>query len=69
MTGPEHFTAAEENLAAAAGIETDGYEDSRSAWHQRQAQAHATLALAAATADPYAKETSWAEVTRLCGPT
>ena len=57
MTGPEHFT----------GIETDGYEDSRSAWHQRQAQAHATLALAAA--DPYAKETSWAEVTRLCGPT
>ena len=30
-------------------IETDGHEDSPSAWHQRQAQVHATLALAGAT--------------------
>ena len=29
-------------------IETDGDDDSMSAWHQRQAQVHATLATAAA---------------------
>jgi hypothetical protein len=50
VTGPEHYAKAEEHLVLAAGIETDGYEDSMSAWHQRQAQVHATLALAAATA-------------------
>jgi hypothetical protein len=47
MTGPEHYAKAQEHLASAAAIETDGYEDSISAWHQRQAQVHATLALAA----------------------
>jgi hypothetical protein len=51
MTGPEHFTKAEIHLAAAAAIETDGHDDSTSAWHQRQAQAHATLALAATQVD------------------
>ena len=47
MTPAEHYRAAEEHLAAAASIETDGQDDSMSAWHQRQAQAHALLALAA----------------------
>jgi hypothetical protein len=42
---------AEEHLNTAAGIETDGRDDSMSAWHQRQAQVHATLALAGAIVD------------------
>jgi hypothetical protein len=50
MTGPDHYAKAEEHLDHAASIETDGHDDSMSAWHQRQAQVHATLALAAATA-------------------
>ena len=49
MNGPEHYAKAEEHLEAAAEIETDGHDDSMSAWHQRQAQVHATLALTAAT--------------------
>jgi hypothetical protein len=49
MTGPGHYAKAEEHLGFAASIETDGHDDSMSAWHQRQAQAHATLALTAAT--------------------
>ena len=49
MNGPEHWAKAEEHLAAAtlataAAAATDGM----SAWHQRQAQVHATLATAAA---------------------
>lgn len=48
MTGPGHYAAAVAHLDLAAGIETDGHDDGMSAWHQRQAQAHATLALAAA---------------------
>lgn len=51
MNGPAHYAKAEEHLAAAAAIETDGHDDSMSAWHQRQAQVHATLALAAQRAD------------------
>jgi hypothetical protein len=47
MTPIEHYHAAEEHLVLAASIETDGADDSTSAWHQRQGQAHATLALAA----------------------
>ena len=47
MTPVEHYRAAEEHLAAATTIETDGDQDSTSAWHQRQAQVHALLALAA----------------------
>ena len=50
MTGPDHYVKAEGHLDAAASIETDGHDDSMSAWHQRQAQVHATLALAAYTA-------------------
>ena len=50
MTGPQHYAEAEEHLAWAASIETDGHDDGMSAWHQRQAQVHATLAAAAATA-------------------
>jgi hypothetical protein len=50
MNGPAHYAKAEEHLALAASIETDGHDDSMSAWHQRQAQVHATLALAAGTA-------------------
>ena len=50
MTGPEHYRLAEVHAAAAEATETDGHDDGMSAWHQRQAQAHATLALAAATA-------------------
>jgi glucokinase len=50
VNGPDHYREAENHLTIAAGIETDGDQDSMSAWHQRQAQVHATLALAAATA-------------------
>jgi hypothetical protein len=68
MTGPAHYAKAEEHLAAAAEIETDGHDDSMSAWHQRQAQAHATLAAAAATAEAFTpfdrKHQIWLEVLR-----
>jgi hypothetical protein len=47
MTGPEHYTKAEDHLTDAASL--GGEEEEASAWHQRQAQVHATLALAAAT--------------------
>jgi hypothetical protein len=57
MTGPDHYAKAEEHLDHAAAIETDGHDDSMSAWHQRQAQVHATLALAA----------TWADFTRTAG--
>jgi hypothetical protein len=80
MSGPQHYAKAEEHLAAAAAIETDGHDDSMSAWHQRQAQAHATLATAAASAasraimrpeerDEWDRVTGHLEVTPLCGPT
>ena len=65
MTGPAHYAKAEEHLAAAAAIETDGHDDSMSAWHQRQAQAHATLAVAAMwSGHPDAYDPGWTEVTR-----
>jgi len=48
VNGPAHWREAEKHLAAAAGIETDGDQDSTSAWHQRQAQVHMTAALTAA---------------------
>ena len=54
MTGPAHYAKAQQHLAAAASIETDGDEDSMSAWHQRQALVHATLATAAAFVDTVA---------------
>ena len=66
MTGPQHYAKAEEHLAAAAAIETDGHDDSTSAWHQRQAQVHATLAAAAACATGlmhgYERSTAWTAV-------
>jgi hypothetical protein len=49
MTGTEHYREAEWHLLRSARSETDR-PDELSAWHQRQAQVHATLALAAATA-------------------
>jgi hypothetical protein len=64
MTGPDHYAKAEEHLDHAAAIETDGHDDSMSAWHQRQAQVHATLALAAATANPVGSMWQDAGVTR-----
>ena len=51
MTGPQHWAKAEEHLAKAASIETDGHEDGMSAWYQRQGIGHALLALTAATVD------------------
>jgi hypothetical protein len=68
MTGPAHYAKAEEHLAAAAGIETDGYEDSMSAWHQRQAIGHGLLALAAATALPGQHPGDWEREIWAFGP-
>jgi len=48
MTGPEHYCEAERHARMSA--ETFNDEPGFSAWHQGQAQVHATLALAAATA-------------------
>jgi hypothetical protein len=48
MDGPAHYREAERCLAYAATIETDGDQESMSAWYQRQAQVFATLALTAA---------------------
>lgn len=49
MNGPEHYKQAEQHLGWSA--EVIGDENTEAAgWHQKQAQAHATLALAAATA-------------------
>ena len=49
MTGPEHYRQAELHCEDADSFELKG-EPVTSAWHQQQAQVHATLALAAATA-------------------
>ncbi|MFE0027086.1 hypothetical protein [Amycolatopsis sp. NPDC059021] len=46
MTGPEHYSEAEDHLETA--VEEDGSEQAR--YHLAAAQVHATLALAAATA-------------------
>jgi hypothetical protein len=73
MTGPSHYREAEKHALAAFTVtfpedETERGDDARarlSKWHQRQAQVHATLALAAATALPHAvPEAAWAEVVR-----
>ena len=47
MRGPEHYREAERLLRFAAASDDLGAIDK---WRQRQAQVHATLALAAATA-------------------
>lgn len=49
MTGTEHYREAEWHLLRSAKLDAD-MSGELSAWHQRQAQVHATLALAAATA-------------------
>ena len=49
MTGPEHFAKAEGLLAKAEQF-VQGDEPSAATWSVQQAQVHATLALAAATA-------------------
>jgi len=49
MTGTEHYREAEWHLLRSAKLDADRPGE-LSAWHQRQAQVHATLALAAATA-------------------
>jgi hypothetical protein len=58
-SGPEHYRKAEESLVEAEKREGG----SASEWLLDHAQVHATLALAAATADPFG-EAAWAEVLR-----
>lgn len=50
MTGPEHFREAEMHLKWSTEVLGDEDIAEPAGWHQRQAQVHATLALAAATA-------------------
>ena len=55
MTGPEHYREAERHLSAASFLDRPGgtpVNVKASAHHVAAAQAHATLALAAATALP-----------------
>ena len=66
MTGPEHYRAAEEHLLSAADCHT-AVQDDRAAWHQRQARAHAVLALAAATALPSGLFEDWRSVAETRG--
>ena len=54
MTGPEHYQLAED-LLRSPGLDARGIAE---------AQVHATLAAAAATADPFSSETAWQQVTR-----
>jgi hypothetical protein len=49
MTGPEHYRKAEELLSKTEELLTSD-EPSAATWSVEQAQVHATLALAAATA-------------------
>jgi hypothetical protein len=60
MTGTEHYRKAEWHLLRSAKLDADGPGE-LPAWHQRQAQVHATLALAAATALG-SSSGKWAEV-------
>ena len=60
MTGPEHYAEAERLITAIP----DGLPHEDIAMIQRAAQVHATLAAAAATADPFSSETAWQQVTR-----
>ena len=70
MTGPEHYKEAEAKLAAARRIASpaSGHTDEDAVTliqiALQRAQVHATLALAAANADPYGHETAWSEATR-----
>jgi len=68
MTGPEHFRAAEQAAEASVyayqrwGESSDEGDFRAAMWEQGMAQLNATLALAAATADPFADQPQWAEV-------
>ena len=74
MTGPEHYRVAEkltENAGAVMDYEHGMYASmdpgerlKRQASILAAAQVHATLAFAAATADPFAHQHEWAEATR-----
>jgi hypothetical protein len=70
MTGPEHFRDAQQYAEASVyayqkwGERADAAEFDAAMWQQGMAQVHATLALAAAMADPYGHETGWAEAAR-----
>ena len=46
MSGPEHYTEAEKSLSLAANASDRGHDEDARFWH-REAQVHATLALAA----------------------
>ena len=61
MNGPEHYRQAEELLAGVAGLVEDTAGSIKAV--MAEAQVHATLALAAATAD-VAPADIWAEVIR-----
>jgi len=61
MDGPSHYSEAERLLTVCAGPQRGSELDAACT---AAAQVHATLALAAVTADPYGKEHAWAEVTR-----
>jgi hypothetical protein len=60
MTGPEHYAKAEQLLGQAEQL-VQADEPSAATWSVEQAQVHATLALAAATAlkDIDSEEPTW----------
>jgi hypothetical protein len=75
VTGPQHYRAAEKGIEASTwqrqkwgeleAADSDAAAAALEAveWELQRAQVHATLALAAATADPFALA-NWAEVLR-----
>lgn len=63
MTGPDNYANAESDLEHASHASDQGRQNDVTYW-LGCAQVHATLALAAATADPFAHAEQWTEVTR-----
>lgn len=68
MTGPEHYAEAEACLGLGNHVHVNGGDPERAALYFAEAQVHATLALAAATAyrateanaqSPRGAETEW----------
>ena len=57
MNGPQHYREAEANLDDAARADSEGHHEDAMFWLVA-AQVNATLALTAATADPFA-DTQW----------